>query len=204
MSSGSRMQWSDAKKKADHIVNILRPYVERIEIAGSIRRRSATVGDIEIVAVPHVQKSVDLFGNTAEVKSLFGKDLIKNLFPTANILLNGPRQKKFVVDGTTVDFFLVWPPAHFGVMFAIRTGSAEFSHMLVTKKRYGGWLPNHFRIKNGRLQIGDGELAEIIPTPNEDDFFHAIGFKTPLPEYRGLKKKYKHSEILIPPEMLDA
>jgi DNA polymerase/3'-5' exonuclease PolX len=45
---------------AGRIVEALRPYCERIEIAGSLRREKPMVGDIEIVAIP--RRPVDLFG----------------------------------------------------------------------------------------------------------------------------------------------
>ncbi len=41
-----------ARNLAERIVTTLSPACERIEIAGSIRRGSSTVGDLEIVAIP--------------------------------------------------------------------------------------------------------------------------------------------------------
>lgn len=46
------MEHSAALKIAEGLVCEFGPYCERVEIAGSIRRGKAEVGDIEIVAVP--------------------------------------------------------------------------------------------------------------------------------------------------------
>ena len=57
---------------AQGIVNHLRDYTGRIEIAGSLRREKQDVGDIEIICIPKVQKvdsHVSLFG-VAEKKEV--------------------------------------------------------------------------------------------------------------------------------------
>jgi DNA polymerase/3'-5' exonuclease PolX len=52
---------------ADHrreVVDLLSPVCERIEVAGSVRREKAFVGDIEILCAPRVrhETQMDLFG----------------------------------------------------------------------------------------------------------------------------------------------
>jgi DNA polymerase/3'-5' exonuclease PolX len=56
MSSKQRIPLARARIIAGEIVDLLTPVCERIEVAGSVRREKATVGDnIEIVCVPHVR-----------------------------------------------------------------------------------------------------------------------------------------------------
>lgn len=43
---------SRAKVLAEEVRQVLAPYCEQIEIAGSIRREKAEVGDIEIICIP--------------------------------------------------------------------------------------------------------------------------------------------------------
>jgi hypothetical protein len=43
MSEGPRIPLSQAQKLADQVVNVLKPVCDRIEIAGSIRRKAAAV-----------------------------------------------------------------------------------------------------------------------------------------------------------------
>src|SRR5205823_12049549 len=47
---------AQAEKHAAKILAELAPFCERIEIAGSIRRRRPTVNDIDFVALPHAGK----------------------------------------------------------------------------------------------------------------------------------------------------
>src|SRR5512145_1569634 len=57
---------------AAKVVAQLAPYCERVEVAGSVRRRKDVVGDIELVAIPkvqtqiHVQPQLSLFGPSSE------------------------------------------------------------------------------------------------------------------------------------------
>src|SRR5574340_184531 len=50
MSGGYRYKRETALARAQVLVELLRPYCEQIEIAGSLRRCKETVGDIKIVA----------------------------------------------------------------------------------------------------------------------------------------------------------
>ncbi len=47
-----RYPYKEALKIAEEIVMWLKPYCERIQIAGSLRRKKADVGDIEILCIP--------------------------------------------------------------------------------------------------------------------------------------------------------
>ena len=56
----TKRPYSQVLPIAESLVEKLRPACERIEIAGSLRREKAMVGDIEIVAVPRLER--DLLG----------------------------------------------------------------------------------------------------------------------------------------------
>lgn len=58
MSSGQRIPFELAVPIAQTWVNRLGQYCDHIEIAGSIRRRKESVGDIEIVALPRMRDAV--------------------------------------------------------------------------------------------------------------------------------------------------
>lgn len=47
-----RMKRKTALRAAQELLELLRPGVTRIEIAGSVRRGRATVKDLELVALP--------------------------------------------------------------------------------------------------------------------------------------------------------
>lgn len=154
-----------AREVAEHLVEYFRPWVDRIEIAGSIRRERPEVGDIEIVAVPQTIPD-----------GLFGDTRLAVPEITHQALLTGAKKKagaKYiqVLDvmghGITLDLFLVTPPADWGVIFAIRTGPAAFSHMLVTKA-----LGKLHKVDRGVLWDDRGQR---VPCPEEEAFFAALG-----------------------------
>lgn len=154
-----RIPLNEAERIARKYADMLTPYCERIEIAGSIRRRKEEVGDIEIVAKP--LPIMDLFG-----ASNGHRDITLPL----PAIKSGQRYKQYALpEGINLDLFIVLPPAQWGVIFALRTGGAEFSRKLVTAKRYGGYLPFAYVVKDGAVHRVD--TGEIIPTPEEVDFF---------------------------------
>lgn len=64
-SSTAPMSLRRARAVAAEMVEALRPYCHRVEVAGSIRRGREWIGDIEIVAIPKSslkQPDVDIFG----------------------------------------------------------------------------------------------------------------------------------------------
>jgi DNA polymerase/3'-5' exonuclease PolX len=168
------MEHQKAKAIADRLLSQLGPYCERIEIAGSVRRGKPDVKDIEIVAVPKITEMSDMFGNSVSGESEIDVAVRQLVQAGARLIKNGPRYKQIALpapDGINLDLFLVLQPAQFDVLFAIRTGPAEFSKWLVTPCKDGGALPSHCRIKDGAV-LEDGA---IMPMPEESDFFSFLG-----------------------------
>ncbi len=167
-----RIPLDEAERIARKYADMLTPYCERIEIAGSIRRRKAEVGDIEIVAEP--LPIMDLFG-----ASNGHRDITLPL----PAIKSGQRYKQYALpEGINLDLFIVLPPAQWGVIFALRTGGAEFSRKLVTSKKYGGYLPSLYIIRDGAVRRQD--TGEVVPTPEESDFFALLGLDFISPQER--------------------
>lgn len=174
---------SIARKVADALVERLRSSCVQIEVAGSIRRRSKWVHDIEIVAEPWLEMVPNLLGDAIHYRSRLD-DALADLqeeqtlrsFPGAK---HGERMKQFAVAplGIKVDLFVVRPPAQWGSILAIRTGPAHYSHWLVTPRSHGGALPSNLRQRDGGLY--DGE--ELLPTATEAEFFAVLGIE-PAPK----------------------
>lgn len=170
-----------AEKLALKVVNALAPGCERIEIAGSVRRKKPMVGDIEIVAIPKMI-SIDLFG---EVKVSSLDDVLRSLVNAGRLVQgdkDGDKLKTFyipAVEGLKLDLFIT-TPEQWGVIFTIRTGSAEFSKQLVTQKYKGGLLPDDLHIAGGRVWRGN----EALSTPEEVDVFKVTGVEWVEPEER--------------------
>jgi DNA polymerase/3'-5' exonuclease PolX len=157
-----------AKKVAEDLTTRLRCYPDlltRVEVAGSIRRQKPQVGDIEIVAQAARQYAalpmrivLERSGvdrgtpNKAGAKAPWGEKYYRGEIEVSPGLRVG------------LDLFVVTPPAEWGVLHLIRTGSAEFSQSVVT------------RLHNWGLQSVDGHIirkstGEVLPCSHESVMF---------------------------------
>lgn len=173
---------------ADQLLAQLAPACERIAIAGSIRRRKASVKDIELVAIPKQIPSGDLFGDV--MKSALD-DLLEAEIAAGRLAWNvqhkgnGPRYKCLWLPDAdlAVDLFLA-DVDNWGNQLVIRTGDGNFTKRLVTSSRFGGCMPDGLRQRDGYLCRGD----ERLPCPTEEAFFAAIGVSpVPTPEERSTR-----------------
>lgn len=169
--------YAEALGVAQELVRRLQPAVQRIEIAGSLRRQKTEVGDIEIVCIPRFEWETDLFGNQIGPPV----NLVDAALSEMAVLRskNGPAFKQFGFQGLPVDLFLV-TSLTWGVQLAIRTGAADFSHWLVTARILGGALPDNMRVYEGRLWRG----GEARQTPEERDVFAELGLAWIAPQER--------------------
>jgi len=167
------MELEKAKGIADYVVELFSPFCERVQTAGSVRRGKAEVKDIEIVAIP--QPCTDLFGAPASGETELD-GMVRFMVERGELSLskNGPRYKQATLKaGINLDLFLVLPPAQWGVILAIRTGPADFSHWLVTPRCKGGALPSNYQVRDGGVYL-DGGLIEM---PDEADWFNLLGLE---------------------------
>ena len=179
------MDYQEAKELADRRQADLAPYCERIEIAGSVRRLKQTdIKDVEIVCVAKTEAIKDMFGiETGKVS------LIENIFPellkswSAITLRNGTKWKTCVFPGGgKLDLFIVTTDT-WGTNLAIKTGPADYSKWLVTKKREGGAFPSHANFSgNGGFEIV--VHGKVMPMQEEIDFFNFLGIPMLEPKDR--------------------
>jgi DNA polymerase/3'-5' exonuclease PolX len=179
------MMLEDALRLATQLRDELAPACERIEIAGSVRRRSTHVGDIELVAIPkmHPGPRADLFGDRPLVSCL--DEQLDSMMAGGRLSRHeakawGPRYRRLRAGGperVQVDLFIVLPPAEWGPIFTIRTGPAKFSADLVARLHRWGR-----RCVDGRVI----ERGLTIPCPEEEDFFRLAGAKLIAPWVRGV------------------
>lgn len=201
MSNGIRVPYDEAKKIADNLVDQLSPACQRIEIAGSLRRKEPMVGDIEIVLILPI--AYNLFGDPEEDETFALHLLDLALAKVGCICIkNGKKYKRVVFRGKyKVDLFIT-TPQKWGCIFTIRTGSAEFTKRLVTNKKYGGLCPSDLKFHEGRIWriplrtpeeeevrlFFDGLIKEDylnpLDTPEEADVFKALGIDYVDPDLR--------------------
>jgi len=200
-----RMGLAEATVLAQAVVGLLTPYCEEICIAGSVRRKAPTCGDIEIVCIPKIEQETGgtLFGDDVftvnrlddHIEAMLVNDELGTRLDKNGRRAVGERYKRLSYFGFGLDLFSVVAPAQFGVIMAIRTGPSEWSHRLVMSRTQPfriqgpsdrsellhGMLPPGYRVKDGQLFGGDGR---VIDTPTEESFFDAISLPYLAPEDR--------------------
>lgn len=171
----SKFPLSEALAVADSLVERLGEHCQRIEIAGSIRRRKQEIGDIELVVIPRFIP--DMFGVPGPDHAL---DLV-DWTRFGRLIKGGHKLKQIeLLEGLNLDLFIVTPPASWGLIFLLRTGPEEYSRNLVTKRNEGGLLPSNMEVKLGALWRN----GKVLETPEEGDVFREIGLPYVEPEER--------------------
>lgn len=176
----TKLKYIEAAAIAITMRDAIQGLCNRVEIAGSLRRHRPEIGDIELVIEPKpLPPDVELFNRLAPESP--ERDAAISLAPAlfelqrlgARLVSGGSRLKKLYMPdyGIQVELYIVLPPAQWGVLFTIRTGSANFSHWAVTPRKYGGGLPSYLSVSNGAVHNSKGE---IIPTPDEADFLRIL------------------------------
>ncbi len=122
------MELNSAKKIAEELLERLQPHCLNgfIHIAGSIRRQSPEIGDIEIICVPHPY-DVGMFADgIAPIINEFKK--IKGELPCKYTQRELPQ-------GINLDLFMPSVSDYYRQL-AIRTGSSDYSWFIIAK----GWV----------------------------------------------------------------
>ena len=163
MSEGKRIPRDEALALANQVMDTLRPVCERIEIAGSLRRMNPDVGDIEIVCIPELIK--DLLGEGFRASSSLAR-LISYEPWYMHGVKGGEHYQQYCLDLCNLDLFIT-TPEQWGMIYMIRTGSADFTRRMVTPRSKGGLMPSNLNVSEGRLWQGERALE----TPEEDDIF---------------------------------
>lgn len=120
------MDITQATSIAERVKAELAPYTERIDIAGSIRRRKPQVGDIEIIAIAK-QVPAGLFGDETEVDPAFCA--LVTQWPKVIGEPTGRHTIRLLPEGINLDLYIVDPDT-WGYTMAIRTGSADYTHQV--------------------------------------------------------------------------
>lgn len=168
------MKLAQAKKIAAKYLMALAPYCERISVAGSIRRERPEVKDIEIVCVPkEVKTARDLFSDQSirHPKFLEVINSLKRIKGTAE----GKYTQQRLPEGINLDLFMVTKET-WGLQLAIRSGSAEFSHMVLAR----GWTSLGYKSCDGILWK-DGKPVYIR---EEKELFDLLGLDFMDPKER--------------------
>ncbi len=159
--TNDRRPFAEAEAIALSIVAELAPHCVpgQCEIAGSVRRRRPTSGDIEIVCVPEPYETAPLLRS--------GLALVVEQWEKIKGTLPCRYTQRLHPSGMTVDLFMP-DPRGYGLQLAIRTGSAAWSHQVLAR----AWVRAGFRSEQGLLRDFAGR---VVPTTTERELFQRIG-----------------------------
>lgn len=165
--TGQKIPYAEALPVAQALRTLLDPACDRTLIAGSLRRQKSEVGDLELVIQPKVEPILDMFGEVCGHQSLLDERL--RTLGITEFSKNGERYKQFSWERMPVDLFVATPET-WGCVATIRTGSADFTRWLVTKKRQGGACPEMYQFRDGRIWFG----AHAQDTGEEKQVFELL------------------------------
>lgn len=143
------------------IIDEIKPYVKKVDLAGSIRRRKETIGDIDILAVSNnVEKVMNVFTEMKRVEKVLAKGTTKS----------SVRLKS----GVQVDLRVVEKES-FGSALQYFTGSKEHNVELRKIAIKNGYKLNEYGLFKG---------GERIAGEDEEDVYKALGMQWIPPELR--------------------
>lgn len=177
---------------ADELLALLSPSCVRIAIGGSVRRKCAECGDVELICIPRIEQvkvtpeAPNLFDDPQEereVNLLWAQfdGLAAKIGPAFEKIRWGDKYRAFRWplmghESIQVDVFTSTAD-NFGAILLIRTGSAKFSQHVVTQLKRRG-TPS----QGGFVR---GSKGTPISTPTEEEVFRLAGMKYYAPEERG-------------------
>ena len=176
-----------ANKVRDHIL----PAMDRVEIAGSVRRKKDIVGDIEICGIPaDREKLIQLLSGVGQ----HIKPGVPGVVPWEP-KVSAKYLRVRLEEGMNLDVFLA-TPQNWGGLFMMRTGSGAD----LSGNSFNGFTPGMF--SRWKKLSGGGRMTDCMPTmptgeqlwiPEEKDFFDLLEMDFVPPEERvsrAVIKKY--------------
>ena len=183
-----RHSLAKAKQVADELMRLFTPWCERIEVAGSIRRKQPDVKDIELLCVSKVWSSPDLFGglSTSGYELDFNLDelvsdglVLKKRQSKAGLQSYGEQNKLLthVPSGIPVDVFSS-STKNWGMSLVVRTGPKNFNIRMMARFKELGM---------GEHAYGGvtDQYGNEIECPDEETVFRLLRWFWIPPEKRG-------------------
>lgn len=189
---------------ADEIVKFLDPYSEKIQIAGSIQREKPEVSDIEIVLIPNMEQTFDMFGNSTDKNIDLTKIIMKNphfayRYNKKGQKMCGDRVKLLLYKGFPVDIFVANENS-WATTLLVRTGSKVFNQFIIyqlSKFKY------KLDVSSGGI-FREGKSPNLVFPKTENEIFEMIGMKYIEPKNRKMAiYDIKYFDIFVNRNLLE-
>ncbi|HZL33807.1 MAG TPA: DNA polymerase/3'-5' exonuclease PolX [Tepidisphaeraceae bacterium] len=179
--AAQRMGIGEALPIAEELVSRLRAMkaVKQAEVAGSLRRRRETIGDVDLICALHTPTTAaevaDAFVKFPEVRKVLGQGNTK-----ASVLTAG---------GLQVDLRIV-PSDNFGAALMYFTGSKDHNvklrgraqDMRLTLNEWGLYKLSEY--DKAAKKTGEAPSAKPVASKTEEDVYQALGLPWIAPEMR--------------------
>lgn len=161
------MELSTGQALAGEIITALKPYCDRIEVAGSIRRRKRMVNDIDIVLIPR-----DPWGLNCTLAQL------------GRLIVRGPKIQRFQYQYAQVDLYFASRET-WATLLLIRTGSKENNIRLCRHAQNNGMRLHADGSGLYQMAVQGCEGKEVrIAGDTEVSIYLALGLPYQRPEER--------------------
>src|SRR3989338_14751 len=163
--SGKRFLLGTALDIAEEIKDRLKKinYVDKVEVAGSLRRRKETIGDIDIlITAKNAQKVIDLFTEMDDVEQ---------------VLAQGPTKSSVRLREGIQSDLRVLPEKIYGAALLYFTGSKQ--HNIVLRK-----IAIKKGMKLSEYGVFDKKTNKLLAGKTEEDCYKKLGLRYIEPEIR--------------------
>lgn len=176
------MDLDTASQIAKTVLQRIQKVVDRVEIAGSIRRKKSSVKDVELVVMTNNYE--ELYKRLSRVGRFIkpGTPEIIDWEPK----MNAKYVRMLLNEGIKLDMFVA-NPDNWGALLCMRTGSAANGE----GDSYAGFVPKMF--SQWKRASGGGKMSQCQPmmpdglllsVPEEQDFFDLCNVRWVDPELR--------------------
>jgi DNA polymerase/3'-5' exonuclease PolX len=187
MSGKPRWEWDDAAAAARELCRALKPVTTRLCIAGSLRRRSPLVGDVEILYIPATEaRKVDLFHvepvdlAAEELELMVRQGILAKRLSVTGSASWGPKNKLavHVASGIPVDLFAASENNWWNYLVC-RTGPAALNKRIATLAQKKGWKWHPYG------EGFTGPAGQAVAVTCEEEVFEFVGlpFMRPADRY---------------------
>lgn len=174
---------------AEDLITLLRPVCQRIEIAGSVRRKKALVGDVELLAISKTSPAylsftpdrprMEFLHLDARVLELIAKGILDYRLNKKGSRTYGRLNKLLVHVPSEIPVDLFSTTAeNWGMAWVVRTGPRELNIKMMSRFKALG-------LKGHAYGSVEGPGGEVYPCPTEEEVFRLLGWPYRPPERRG-------------------